>query len=89
MLVANYIRIVREVDENIYDFERKYPQYKLNVKCVRAILMGTIQAEQLCDGVLLGFFKKGYIKKCPERLKEIDGQRCVRAYRECYYLFVI
>lgn len=45
----------------------------LNGKCIMAMLMGAVRTERFCDGALLGFFKNGVIKKCLERLKEIDG----------------
>lgn len=41
--------------------------------CVMALLLGAVRAERFCDGVLLGFFKKGSIQRWLERLKEIDA----------------
>ena len=116
MPFVNYSRLIREVEDAIYDFEQNHPEYELNSysnilktngiewgmdsmsdkdvseldgKCVMAMLMGAVRAERFCDGALLGFFKKGCIKKWLERLKEIDksGSVCVR--RECDYLFIM
>lgn len=61
----------------------------LDGKCVMAMLMGAVRAERFCDGALLGFFKKGCIKKWLERLKEIDEPGSVRVRRECDYLFIM
>lgn len=116
MPVVNYTRIVREVEDAIYDFEKNHPEYELKCygnilkangiewewnsmsdkdvseldgKCVMAMLMGAVRAERFCDGALLGFFKKGCIKKWLERLKEIDEPGSVRVRRECDYLFIM
>ncbi len=62
---------------------------ELDGKCVMAMLMGAVRAERFCDGALLGFFKKGCIKKWLERLKEIDESGSVCACRESEYLFVM
>ncbi len=61
----------------------------LDGKCIMAMLMGAVRAERFCDGALLGFFKKGCIKKWLERLKEIDELESVCVRRESDYLFVI
>lgn len=45
---------------------------KLGAQCVMALIMGAVRAERFCDGVLLGFFKDGSIRKWLERLKEIN-----------------
>ena len=116
MPVVNYTRIVRELENVIYDFEQNHPEHELNRygnilkangiewgmdsmsdkdvseldgKCVMAMLMGAVRAERFCDGALLGFFKKGCIKKWLERLKEIDESGSVCACRESEYLFVM
>lgn len=116
MPFANYVKIVREVEDAIYDFEQNHPEYELNrygnilrangiewgmdsmsakdvsvldSKCIMAMLMGAVRAERFCDGALLGFFKKGCIKKWLERLKEIDELESVRVRRESDYLLVI
>ena len=116
MPFVNYSRLVREVEDAIYDFEQMHPEYGLNRyssileangiewgmdsmsakdvsvldgKCIMAMLMGAVRAERFCDGALLGFFKKGCIKKWLERLKEIDELESVRVRRESDYLFVI
>ena len=116
MPFVNYSRLVREVEDAIYDFEQMHPEYGLNRyssileangiewgmdsmsakdvsvldgKCIMAMLMGAVRAERFCDGALLGFFKKGCIKKWLERLKEIDELESVCVRRESDYLFVI
>lgn len=113
MPFVNYSRLVREVEDAIYDFEQMHPEYGLNRyssileansiewgmdsmsakdvsvldgKCIMAMLMGAVRAERFCDGALLGFFKKGCIKKWLERLKEIDELESVRVRRESDYL---
>ena len=40
-------------------------------QCVMALIMGAVRAERFCDGVLLGFFKNGSIRRWLERLKEV------------------
>ena len=116
MPVVNYTKIVRKIEDAIYDFEQIHPEYELNRygnilkangiewgmdsmsdkdvseldgKCVMAMLMGAVRAERFCDGALLGFFKKGCIKKWLERLKKIDELGGVRVRRESEYLFVM
>ena len=32
-------------------------------QCIMALLMGAVRAERFCDGALLGFFKRGSIKR--------------------------
>ena len=44
----------------------------LNLQCLMALIMGAVRAERFCDGVLLDFFKSGYILKWLERLKSIE-----------------
>lgn len=44
----------------------------LNVQCVLALIMGAVRAERFCDGGILDFFKRGYILKWLERLKNIE-----------------
>ena len=116
MPFVNYTRIVREVEDAIYDFEQNHPEYELNRygnimeangiewgidsmsdkdvseldgKCVMAMLMFAVRAEQLCDGALLAFCKKGYIKKWLERLKEIDESESGCVHKKCDYLFIM
>lgn len=36
---------------------------RLDAKCVMAIITGAVRTERFCDGVLLGFFKDGSIRK--------------------------
>lgn len=43
----------------------------LDAQCIMALLVGAVRAERFCDGVLLGFFKDGSIRKWLERLKEV------------------
>lgn len=45
----------------------------LDAQCVMALIMGAVRAERFCDGVLLGFFKDGSVRKWLVRLQELDG----------------
>lgn len=42
---------------------------------VMALVLGAVRAERFCDGALLGFFKRGSMRRWLERLKEIDDEK--------------
>ena len=42
---------------------------------VMALVLGAVRAERFCDGALLGFFKRGSIRRWLERLKELDNEK--------------
>lgn len=44
----------------------------LNEQCVMALIIGVVRAERFCDGVLLDFFKSGYISKWLKRLNDFE-----------------
>jgi ADP-ribosyl-[dinitrogen reductase] hydrolase len=44
----------------------------LDEQAILALIMGVIRAERFCEGVLLAYFKDGYIIKWLKRLAEID-----------------
>ena len=45
----------------------------LDGQAVMALLLGAVRAERFCDGVLLGFFEDGSIRRWLLRLREIDN----------------
>jgi ADP-ribosylglycohydrolase len=57
----------------------------LDAKCVLALSMGAIRAEQFCDGALLGFFQDGFIVKWLKRLKTLDYSNDTAEIVEIYF----
>jgi ADP-ribosyl-[dinitrogen reductase] hydrolase len=50
----------------------------LDEQCLLALIMGVIRAERFCEGILLSFFRDGYILKWLRQLKVIDDSNASR-----------
>lgn len=44
----------------------------LDAQCILALLIASLRAERFCDGVLLGFIKRGAVIRWLKRLQELD-----------------